>query len=423
MTLILDNAPIGGGLGAGMPNGGAPVGGVPEGMDEIDMAAILRGYAPERRHLDGPYRSYNFIMNDIGSDKNQLDTPALWVDLETLERNIAALAAHFAGAGVAWRPHTKGIKTPAIVHKLLAAGAIGITCAKVSEAEIMVAAGVRDILIANQIVTPHKIARLVNLCRQVEVKVLVDDAANVSAIGAAAHAIGATVGVLVEVNTGMDRSGVLPGAATLALAQHIAQTPGLHFDGLQTWEGHNLAHSDPATKQTGIAHSIGQLLDSADLCRANGLPVRIVSAGGSGTYAVTPFIKGVTEIEAGGAIFCDLMYQSWGVALQPALFVRATVTSRPTPTRIILDCGFKTLTRGFLSPQLVGVADVHSVVLSAEHGIVTLSQPNTTLRVGDGVDLVPGYGDATVFAHDVMFGVRNGRVEAAWPVLGRGKIQ
>ena len=362
-------------------------------------------------------------MNDIGSAKNNLDTPALWVDLDALERNIAALAAHFAKAGVGWRPHTKGVKTPAIVHKMLKGGAFGVTCAKVSEAEVLAAAGVGDILIANQIVTPHKIARLVNLRPQADVKVLVDDADNASAIGAAANAKGVVVGVLIEVNTGMERSGVAPGQATLTLAKHIASTPGLKLMGLQTWEGHNLSHTDPATKQAGIAHSIGQLLDSAQLCRDHGLAIEIVSAGGSGTYAVTPFIKGVTEIEAGGAVFCDMMYQEWGVKLEPALFLRATVTSRPAPDRMILDCGFKTMTRGFAAPKLLGIDGVKSVVLSAEHGIVSLSQANTTLKIGDGVDLIPGYSDGTVFAHDVIYGVRNGQIEAAWPVLGRGKFQ
>ena len=362
-------------------------------------------------------------MSDIGTDKNDLDTPALWVELDALERNIASLAAHFARAGVGWRPHTKGIKTPAIAHKLLKAGAFGITCAKVSEAEVMAAAGIHDILIANQIVTPHKIARLVNLRAQTDVKVLVDDASNASAIGAAAQAKGVTMGVLIEVNTGMERCGVAPGEPTLALARHVASTSGLKFMGLQTWEGHNLAHVDPSAKKAGVEQSLALLLDTAELCRRNGLAVEIVSAGGSGTYAITPFIKGVTEIEAGGAIFCDLTYQEWGVQLEPALFVRASITSRPAPNRIILDCGFKTVTRGFAPPKLMDVDHVQSVVLSAEHGIVTLTQANTSLRVGDGVDLIPGYGDATVFAHDVIFGVRAGRVESAWPVLGRGKIQ
>ena len=359
----------------------------------------------------------------IGLSYNHLDTPALWTDLNVLERNIAALAKYFRDTGVQWRPHTKGIKTPAVAHKLLAAGAHGVTCAKLGEAEVMAAAGVRSILVANQIVTPSKILRLVNLAAQCDVIAAVDDATNVDAIAAAARAKGVVVGLLIEVDCGMLRAGVAPGAATLALAQHIARTDGVALRGLMSWEGHNLGIVDPEEKRRGITASVKLLTDSADACRAAGLPIEIVSCGGSGTYVVTAHLPGVTEIQAGGGIFCDVTYQSWGVPLEPALFVRASVTSRPAPNRVILDAGFKTLPRGFAAARPLGVENVESVVHSAEHCILTLTQPNTQLKIGDGVDFVVGYGDATVFLHEVLHGVRDGVVETAWPVLGRGKLQ
>lgn len=362
-------------------------------------------------------------MTEIGLHHRDLDTPALWVELDCLERNIAALAQHFKAAGVAWRPHTKGIKVPAIAHKLLAAGAKGITCAKLGEAEVMAAAGITDILIANQIVTPAKITRLVNLRAQADVKVAVDDASNVSAIGAAAQEKGVTVGLLIEVNTGMNRSGVLPGESTLELAQHIAATKGVRLLGLMTWEGHNLEHQDPEVKRRGIEASVELLIDTAKLCRAEGLPIDIVSCGGSGTYTVTSRILGVTEIQAGGGIFCDMAYQGWGVALEPSLFVKATVTSRPAPTRIILDAGFKTLPRGFAQPKPLGVANVESCVFSAEHCILVAGEPNDKHQVGSAVNFIVGYSDATVHMHDTLYGIRAGIVETAWPVLGRGKIR
>lgn len=362
-------------------------------------------------------------MSEIGLKKVELDTPALWVDLERLERNIAHLARHFQSAGVQWRPHTKGIKTPAIAHKLLAAGAMGVTCAKLGEAEVMAAAGIRDILIANQVVGGQKVTRLVNLRAQVDVKVAVDNMENVAAIGAAARAKGVEVGVLIEVNTGMNRAGVAPGEPSLALARQIHQTPGVRFRGLMTWEGHALEHSDPVKKRQRIEESIGLLLSTVELCRQNDLPVEIVSGGGSGTYAITPFICGMTEIQAGGAIFCDMAYQNWGVDLEPALFVQATVTSRPAPERIICDAGFKTLPRGFSTPKPVGIEHVKSVTFSAEHGYVILDEPNTQLRVGDVFDFIVGYSDATVFLHENLYGLRSGIVEAVWPILGRGKLR
>jgi len=362
-------------------------------------------------------------MSEIGTPVADVETPFLWTDLVRLERNITTMAAHFQGAGIQWRPHTKGIKTPAIAHKLLAAGAIGVTCAKLGEAEVMVAAGIRNILVANQVVGPQKTKRLAHLCRHADVKVVVDERAVVTAIGDAATAAGTTVGLLVEVNTGMNRAGVEPGDATVTLAQHIAATPGVRLAGLMTWEGHTLSETDPDRKRAEVEVAIKKITDTADACRALGLKIEIVSAGGSGTYHITPFLPGVTEIEAGGAIFCDVTYQSWGIDLEPALFVRAMVTSRPTPTRIICDAGFKTLPRGFASPHPIGVDDVAEVVFSAEHGIIKLAQPNRDLQVGDTIDFVVGYGDATVFLHDQIYGVHDGVVDAIWPVLGRGKIR
>ena len=362
-------------------------------------------------------------MSEIGLKKEALETPALWVDLDRLEGNIQRLADHFRQAGVQWRPHTKGVKTPAIAHKMLEAGAIGVTCAKLGEAEVMAAAGIKDILVANQIVGPQKITRLVNLQRHADVKVIVDCIENVQAIGAAAIAKGVTVGVLVEINVGMERAGVLPGEPAVALAKQIAATPGVAFRGLQTWEGHTLTLTDPAAKRQGIEQSIARFVDTAQQCSEQGLPVAIVSAGGSGTYQITPFLPGVTEIEAGGAIYCDMTYQEWGVTLEPALFVQSIVTSRPTPTRIICDAGFKTLPRGFAAPKPIGIDHVKSVALSAEHGILNLDSPNTALKVGDVFDFVVGYSDATVCLHDMIYGIRQGIVETAWPILGRGKLR
>ncbi len=362
-------------------------------------------------------------MSEVGEPIAAVETPFLWTDLTTLERNIRTLAAHFQAAGVNWRPHTKGIKTPAVAHKLIQAGAIGVTCAKLGEAEVMAAAGIQDILIANQIVGPQKIARLVHLCRQADVKVVVDNSSVVAAVGAAASEIGVTVGLLVEVNTGMDRAGVAPGTATVELAKAIDSTAGTRLAGLMTWEGHMLSEPDAERRRQGVEAAIGQLTETAEACRAAGLTIDIVSAGGSGTYKITPFLSGVTEIEAGGAIFCDMTYQGWGVDLEPAIFVRAMVTSRPASNRIICDAGFKTLPRGFATPKALGIDDVEEIAFSAEHGILKLSQPNTTIEVGDTFDFIVGYGDATVFLHDHLYGVRQGLVEATWPVLGRGKLR
>jgi D-serine deaminase-like pyridoxal phosphate-dependent protein len=361
-------------------------------------------------------------MAEVGLRLEELDTPVLWVELDRLEQNIAQIAAQLGEAGVQWRPHIKGIKTPAIAHKLLDAGAIGVTCAKVSEAEVMAAAGIRNILIANQVVTPSKIARLVSLNRHRTVMTAVDNPVVVERIGAAAREVGVETGVVIEVDTGLHRSGVAPGEATLRLAKQIAATPGVRLRGLMTWEGHSLGLDDPAAKRASIEASICQVRESADLLRSHGLSCEIVSAGGSGTYTITAFLPGVTEVQAGGGIYCDQTYQKWGVPLSPALFVRTTVTSRPVPERLICDAGFKTTPRGFLPPKPVDF-EAKSVVLSAEHGIILLADPSVAYQVGDSFDMLVGYSDATVCLHETLYGVRNGRVETAWRIQARGMLQ
>ncbi len=362
-------------------------------------------------------------MNEVGLRLDELDTPVLWVDLERLERNIERVAAHLRTANVAWRPHTKGIKVPALAHKLLQAGAIGVTCAKLGEAEVMAAAGIRDILIANQVVGTHKYARLANLCRHADVKIAVDSTATLASLSAAAVAKGVEIGIVIEIDTGMHRAGVQPGEPVVALAEAVAQTPGLAFLGVMAWEGHALSADTPQAKRRAVEAAIQLLTESAEQCRRAGLPVSIVSCGGSGTYQITPFLPGITEIQAGGLIFSDATYTAWGVQSEPALFVRSVVSSRPTADRIIFDAGFKTLPAWFKPPQPLGLEHVKTVVMSAEHGIVTLERPNMEVAVGDFYDFMVGYGDATVFLHNDLYGVRDGTVEVVWPIAGRGRLR
>ncbi len=179
-------------------------------------------------------------MSEIGLTKNAVDTPFLWTDLDQLEANIQALASHFREAGVSWRPHTKGIKVPDIARKAIAAGAIGVTCAKLAEAEVMVAGGIRDILIANQVVGPLKAPRLAQLARRADVKVAVDGAENARELGAAARDAGSEIGVVVEVDIGMGRAGVAPGAPALELSRILCETKGLRYRGVMGWEGHTV---------------------------------------------------------------------------------------------------------------------------------------------------------------------------------------
>ncbi|MCY3717526.1 MAG: alanine racemase [Chloroflexi bacterium] len=346
-----------------------------------------------------------------------LDTPALWVDLDILERNTAELARHFRAAGVQWRPHIKGIRVPAIAQKAIHAGAIGVTCATIREAESMVTSGINDILIANQLVGERKISRLTQLHQRADVKVIVDNADNVRELSEAASRQGMAIGVLIDVDTGMNRTGLPPGAAVVELAKAVDQCDGLRFLGLMSWEGHTLAIADAEERAQATTDAIKELLAMADACRAAGLEVAIVSGGGSGTYKTTPFITGMTEIQAGGAIFCDVIYQSWGVETTPCLFVRTIVSSRPAPDRIVIDAGFKTLPVWHEQPRGLNLDAVKSHNTSAEHGILTFERANATVKVGDLLDFVVGYTDSTIILHRKLYGIRQGVVEVVWDVL------
>jgi len=359
----------------------------------------------------------------IGTRKQDLDTPVLWVDLDLMEGNIRRLSAFFREVGVGWRPHTKGIKVPAIAHRLIKAGAIGITCAKLSEAEVMAEAGIEDILVANQLVGRQKIARLVHLRRYCDVMTAVDSMENVQAISEAAVRVGVKIRVLIEVDAGMHRAGLEAGQAVLAFAKRIAShtAKGIELAGVMGWEGHTCDITDPEEKHRRVREAVEPIVESAALCRKAGFPMPIVSCGGSGTYSITARIPGVTEIEAGGAVFTDVTYRSWGVDLDPALFVLATVTSRPTATRAIVDAGRKAMDGQTSLPVPRDLRGVHVSSLHAEHGLLELAA-ETPLGVGDKLDFTVGYGDNTVYQHDTLYGVRDGIIEAVWPILGRGKL-
>jgi D-serine deaminase-like pyridoxal phosphate-dependent protein len=362
-------------------------------------------------------------MNERGMPLGALDTPLLWVDMDRLEANITQLAACFREAGVAWRPHIKGIKIPPIARKAIAAGAIGVTCAKLGEAEVMAASGVTDILVANQIVGRQKIERLLALRDRADVKVAVDDPYNVRELGQAASAKGLTIGIVVEVDIGMGRAGVPPGEPTLELSRLVASTPGLEYRGLMAWEGQVFGIEDTERKQAEVRRAVGLLGKSADLCRAAGLPVTIISGGGSIDYWISAKLGVLTEVQAGGAIFCDAKYLASGAQTRPSLFVRSMVNSRPSPDKVIFDAGFKALPAWVQPPLPVGLPAVSSFKVSAEHLAVILEQPDTRIRPGDCFDFVVGYGDATVFLYDVLYGVRAGRVEVVWPVEARCRLR
>ena len=361
-------------------------------------------------------------LSPIGLPVSELDTPALLLDLDRLQHNIERMSSHFRERGVAWRPHAKAYKCPAIAHLLRRAGAIGVTVAKVSEAEVMAAGGIDDILIAHLVVGTSKAARLAALQRQADVKVTVDHPDHVGPLGRAAVVAGTTIGVLVDVDLGMHRTGVASAEAAVALARQVSSTPGLRFDGLMGYEGHTLLIADPAEKRAAITAAIGRLLETRAAVQAAGWPCRILSAGGSGSYQYTADIRGITEIQAGGGIFaCQYYTRLCHVTGHvPAISLLATVVSRPAQDRAILDIGQKSVSQYRTPPVLRDYPGCPITGLSAEHATVSLS-PGSDLAIGEKVHVIPGYSDFTFVLHDRVLGHRRGLVESVWELLGRGR--
>ena len=341
-----------------------------------------------------------------------------------MEANIARIVAACRAHGVGWRPHSKAHKTPEIAQKQIAAGAIGITCAKLGEAEVMAAAGIRDILIANQIVGAVKIGRLVELADHADPIVCVDNVDNLDELDAAFRRAGKRLRVAIEVNIGMNRAGIEPGAPTLAFAREIANRPSLRFVGVVGWESHATRIADANEKQRTIREAVAALVATGRACVDAGHTVEIVSCGGTGTFPYCIEQPGVTEVQVGGAIFSDMHYLThYHVDFAPALTVLATVSSRPTPTRIVVDAGKKAMSGDAAMPQPRGVPPVETMKLSAEHATIELQQPSETPRVGERIQFIVGYCDTTVHLHDEIVGLRNGLIECVWQVAGRGKIK
>ena len=361
----------------------------------------------------------------IGRPKLDLDTPALCIDLQKMENNIDRMARFLHDRGKSWRPHAKCHKTPVIALKEIAAGAVGVTVAKVSEAEVMAASGIRDILIANMIVGSQKWERLAALCSWADPIVACDHFAQIEPLAAICVRNGVTCRVIVEMNIGLDRVGTRPGRDTLDLAKALSKLNGIEFVGIMGYEGHLLLIEDPSEKRKQIRDAMSMLAECADKLRRDGLRCDIVSAGGTGSYQISAECEGITELQCGGGIFADPFYhQKCHVAgLDSALTVLATVVSRPTLDRAVLDSGRKSLNPDVQVPIVKGWPDASVKRLSAEHCELNLGPQSQNLRIGDKVELVVGYADFTTPLHEHFYGFRGDRLETIWPILGRGKLQ
>jgi D-serine deaminase-like pyridoxal phosphate-dependent protein len=367
-----------------------------------------------------------FGIDLVGRRLEDVDTPALVVDADALESNIRDMADFFATAPSVLRPHAKTHKSPIVAQKQIDAGAIGITCAKLGEAEAMQEGGVHDILIANQIVGRQKINRLVRLARHADVAVAVDSEHNAQQISDAAVAAGSTVRVLVEVNVGMDRCGVEPGEPAIALAKKVSVMPGLRFFGIQAYEGHLVNKPSHAERVELVQRAMAPMLETRRAMEGAGIEVQAVTGGATGTFDITSQLDGFDEVQAGSYVFMDAKYatvEGPGERFIPAIYLWSTVISRPTDDRAVTDIGLKTATPELGLPKFLDFEGAELLGLSEEHGRVRVDGDARQLRAGDKVRIQPGHVCTTVNLHDSYVVVRDGIVEAIWPVAARGRSQ
>jgi len=349
----------------------------------------------------------------------EVPTPALIVEVAALDRNIARMARFFAEGACRLRPHVKAHKTPEIARRQLAAGScVGLTCATLREAEA-VAGFCDDILLANEIVTTDKCGRAAALAASRRVTVAADSLEGVEALAAAARRAGVTLGVLVDVNVGQMRCGVLPGEPALALASRVAGTRGLELRGVMGYEGHVQPVRDRAERVSQAERAMAALVETAARLRAAGLPCDIVSAGGTGTFDISGRVAGVTEIQAGSYVLMDTDYGEVGVPFEQAFFVLGTIVSRPAADRCVADGGHKSTTKDHSLPRVHGVEGAAVSSLNDEHATIAIP-PDSPIRIGDRVRLIPSHTDPTMNLHDVIYAVEGERVVDVWPIAARG---
>jgi D-serine deaminase-like pyridoxal phosphate-dependent protein len=352
----------------------------------------------------------------IGRHRHDLVTPALILDLTVARRNIKKMADRLKTMPAKIRPHIKVHKSPDLARMQVDAGAIGISTATVWEAVVMVRSGLDSIFIVNTVAGREKLATIAGIARDAEVMVAVDDADNAAEIAKAAAAAGSTVGVLIEVDTGMDRAGVDTEAEAIELAKHLVELRGVRLLGLTGYEGHCSLTPEAKLRAERQQVAMTFLTQTASTMRAKGYPCPIVSAGGTATWDLTAADPNVTEIQAGSYAVMDNFHKAMAGDFEHAVTVLATVISRPQD-RVILDAGNKSLGAPALT-TIVG-HDNAGFRFDEEHGVF-VAGPDEPLRVGDVVELLPGYAPGTVNWYDAYHVVEGDRVVDIWPVIPRG---
>ncbi|HEY2656079.1 MAG TPA: alanine racemase [Solirubrobacteraceae bacterium] len=366
-----------------------------------------------RSQLLGRYR------DQVGRSRDEVTTPALLLDLDVAKRNIAAMARRFEAMPAKLRPHIKVHKSIELARMTIDAGAVGVACATAWEAVVMARGGIEDVLVANQIIVPDKVAAVAELAREHRITLTVDDVRNVEQLSRAATTAAAAFELLIELDVGMGRCGVRGIVDLLPIAERIAGLPNVSLRGLQAYEGHCMLEPDRDKRLRDASAANELAIAGADLLVERGHPCAEISAGGTGTYFITGANRRITEVQAGSYALLDGFHGNLVPGgFEVAMTVIGTVISRQGST-VVLDCGRKAVGIDFVTPPLVAFPESEVRYYAEEHCLVDFPGA-PPLDLGDRAEVMAGYGPTTVNLHDVFHVVEGGTVTDIWPVNPRG---
>lgn len=359
---------------------------------------------------------------------DDIQTPCLIVDLDKLDRNISKMASYCKSVGCSVRPHAKAHKNPLIARKQLAAGAVGLCCQTLEEAESLVYSGIEDVLITNIFASKIAFERILNLARNGRIILTVDSAEVAKLLSKAATERNNSLDVLVEINVGQNRTGVQPGPEAAKLAKLVSSLECLRFRGLMGYEGHlQLSIPEFDKRKLAVKSALSGLTESIEETKRAGIDVEIVTSGGTGTYNITADYEGVTDIQPGSYVMMDNRYNlidTTGRDFQNSLFMISTVVSKPSDSQAVIDLGWKSASVEYSIYGWDGMPKAVEYDASYspggdEHGILKFREGAKQPSIGDRMKFIPSHCDTTLNLHNKFYGVRNDRVEVVCPIARR----
>ena len=348
----------------------------------------------------------------------ELPTPSIVADITAIDANLAKMDGFFAGSGIKLRPHFKSHKCVTLARRQMSqSNTVGITCAKLSEAEQLVIGGVHDVLIANQVIGRDKTARIAKMNRKAAVRVAVDSKLGIEQLSGAAQNTGVTIGVFIEIDIGMNRGGVQPGEPVLDLAEIISGMPGIRFDGIQSYEGHIVTLEDYDERKRRVEQDLKPVIETKKLLVQKGFQT-IISSGGTGTYDITGNIEGVDELQCGSYVLMDSSYKKIRPEFENARYVLATIISDQKESKTV-DVGLKGVGAEYGTPEVIAYPEAKLLGIAEEHLVIE----KLDASIGDKIRLIPPHGCTTNNLYAKMWITRNDIIEDVWAIEGRGCLE